>query len=80
MLRGTAWVVGRGKIDAKTWVHWEGVDVVDATVAVSCAGVHKEAGTEVDDPEAAKAADGFCCACCSIFSNCCKQAKAAGVS
>ena len=80
MLRGTAWVVGQGKIEAKTWVQWEGVDVVDATVAVSCAGVRKEAGAEGADRGAGNATDGFCCACHSIFSNCCKQAKAAGVS
>ena len=73
-------MVGQGKIEAKTGVQCEGVDVVDATVAVSCAGVCKEAGTEGADREAGNAADGFCCACCSIFSNCCKQAKAAGVS
>ena len=78
MLRGTAWVVGRGKMDARTWVQWEGVDVVDTMVAVSCAGVRKEAGAEGANREAGNAGDGFCC--CSITSNCCKQANAAGVS
>ena len=73
-------MVGQGKIEAKTWVHCEGVDVVDATVAVSWAGVHKEAGAEGANRGAGDATDGFCCACCSIFSDCCRQAKAAGVS
>ena len=78
MLRGTAWVVGQGKIEAKTWVQWEGVDVVDATVSISCAGVCKEAGAEGGNCEAAGADEGFCCR--SITSNSCKQANAAGVS